>query len=616
MPIYWSDEPSGPRRRGDRQAGSRPSWGRLVAAGVVLAVIIAVSARLALVALVDAPVAYGPATLIPRPTNTTIAAATFEADGETEDRAAGTAIPLPTEQPRTFRLAMEQGLYDAYRASLDALDRAHEDMIVLPYAPGTTPEDLLTQRLADGVVFWTIEALPYGMPLAEIPYALVVHPSIDRPGFSLPQLVAIAEGLDETYTLVVPTDDRLIRAFLDLDYLGYFVARVDSWDDVVDYVASHDDAIGIVPWDRVDYRVRPVQIDGRRADPADTTGYPFCRRIWLMESSAMLMPEASLEDLSHELAYQPGKTVVLVAVGDMMLGSHCADLIAEEGASYPFEGRGVWGLLSEADVALGSLASALSERGELAEGLTGYRASAGSVGGLAYAGFDVLALASEQAMAFGSDALSDTLSSLNEAQIASVGAGANREEAYRGVVLEREGLRVAIVGLGLQGSEALAAGPESPGVAWLDERWALWAVREAREQADVVVVSCHWGEPFVSEVSPEQIAAAEALLEAGADLIVGHGAHTVQALSYQKDGIVAYGLGDFVYHPWSDPSTTLGLALRCTLGAQGIKAVDLVPLRVSDCQPYVLEGEDAAAAISLVTELRIPQESGATPTPD
>ena len=217
----------------------------------------------------------------------------------------------------------------------------------------------------------------------------------------------------------------------------------------------------------------------------------------------MLMPEASLEDLSRELAYQPGQTVVLIAVGDMMLGGRCADVVAVEGASYPFAGRGVWELLSEADVALGSLASPLSQRGELGEGLTGYRASTGSVEGLAYAGFDVISLASHQAMAFGPDALSDTLSSLSDAEIASVGAGANREEAYRAVVLEREGLRVAMVALNSQGPEALAAGPESPGVAWLDARWALWAVREAREQADVVVVSCHWGEPLVSEVSPE-----------------------------------------------------------------------------------------------------------------
>ncbi|MGC9359111.1 MAG: CapA family protein [Anaerolineae bacterium] len=615
MPIYWSDKPSGPRRRGDQRAPSSLSWERILAAGVVLAVIIAVSARLALVALVDAPVAFGSVTLIPRPTNTATPVPPAGAGGRADARTVGTAIPMPTAQPRTFRLAVEQDLYATFSSPLEALDRAHEDVIVLPYAPGTTPEDLLTQRLADGVVFWTIEALPYGMPLAEIPYVLVVHPSIDRPGFSLPQLVAVAEGLDETYTLVVPTDDRLIRAFLDLDYLGYLVARVDSWDDVVGYVGSHDDAIGIVPWDSVDYRVRPVLIDGRGADPADTAGYPFCRRIWLMESSAMLMPAASLEDLRRDLAYEPGQTVVLVAVGDVMLGSHCGDLIAEAGPSYPFEGRDVWKLLSGADIALGNLASPLSERGELADGLAGYRAHPGSVEGLVYAGFDALSLANEQVTAFGSAALSDTLTSLRDAQIAPVGAGANREEAYRGVVLEREGLRVAIVGLNLGESEALAAGPEFPGVAWLDETWALRAVREACEQADVVVVSCHWGEPFVSEVSPEQIAAAEALLDAGADLIVGHGAHVVQALSYQEDGIVAYGLGDFVYHPWSDPNTSLGLALRCTLGAQGVKAVELVPLRVSDCQPYVLEGEDAAAAISLVTELAISHESAATPTP-
>jgi hypothetical protein len=603
MPIYWSDEPKGPRRPGARRCGSSPSWGRILTLSVALAGIIAVSVRLALVVLVDAPVAYGSATLLPRPTATPTAVPPSKGGGATDIRPGGIDIPMPTAQPRTFRLAVEQELHDAYFDSLDALDRAHEDVIVLPYAPGMTAEDLLTQRLADGVVFWTINALPYGMPLAEIPYALVVHPSSDRVGFSLSQLVAVAEGLDETYTLVVPTDDRLIRAFLDLDYLGYLVARVDSWGDIVSYVGRHDDAIGIVPWDSVDYRVRPVSVDGRRADPAETAGYPFCRRIWLMESSAGLMPAASLADLRRHLAYEPGRTVVLVAVGDMMLGSHCGDLVAKRGPSYPFEGMGTWPLLTGADIALGSLISPLSDRGEQGDNLVGYRADPRSAAGLTYAGFDVLSLANEQVMAFGSAALSDTLATLRDAGVAPVGAGANREEAYRPVVLERDNLRVAFVALDSAGSEALAAGPESPGVARMDGTWAARAVREAREQADVVIVSCHWGQPLVSEVSLEQMAAAETLLEAGADVIVGHGAHVLQAVSYRGEGVVAYGLGDFVYHPWSDPSTTLGLALRCTLSAQGVKAIELVPLRVSDCQPYVLEGEEAAATISMVTEL-------------
>ena len=617
MPVYWSDDPKGTRRRDERHPRSAPNWGRVLAVGLLLAVVAAVSARLTLVALVGAPVALGVPTLCPRPTATPTAAQTPDANVAAVSQASGAAIPSVAPEPRTFRLAVEQDLYDAHIRSLDALDRAHDDVIVLPYVPGTSPEDLLTQRLADGIVFWTIEPLPYGIPLAEIPYALVVNHKIDRNGFSLPQLVAIAEGLDETYTLIVPNDDRLVRAFLDLDYLGFPVAHVDSWSDVIAYVGSHGDAIGIVPWDLVDYRVRPVLVDGRRADPAETAGYPFCRRIWLLESSAMLMPATSLEDLRRDLAYDAGPTVVLVAVGDVTLDSYCGERIAEEGPRYPFEGAGVWSLLSGADITLGSLACVLSDRGDLGDGLTSYRADRTLLEGLVYAGFDVFSLANEHAMAFGSEALTDTLTALQGAGIAAVGAGINRDKAYGPVVLERNGLRVAILGVNLVGSEALAAGPDTPGVAWLDSTWALRAVREARKKADVVIVSCHWGQEHVSEISPEQSAAAEGLLEAGADLIVGHGSHVVQAISYRENGVVAYSLGDLIYHPWSwsDPDTTLGLALRCILGSQGIKVVELVPLRVTDCQPYVLEGEEAAAAISYVGELTGQKEGAVTPTP-
>lgn len=609
MPSYWSDEPGHrPRRRDGDRPRSFPGSGRVVAATLILLIVVVISVRLALVALIDAPAGPGVPTLLSRPSAAPTDPEPAAAVAGAGPSPAATAIPSLTPQPRTFRLAVEQGLYDAFATPLDALDRTHENVIVLPYVPHTTPEDLLTQRLADGVVFWTNEPLPYGMPLAEIPYALVVHPQIDRSGFSVPQLVAIAEGLDETYTFVVPSDDRLVRALLDLDYLGLSVVRVDSWADVVAYVASHEDALGIVPWDLVDHRVRPVLVDGHRADPAETTGYPFCRRIWLLESSAMLMPAEALHDLRRDLAYGADPSVVLVVVGDVMLGGYCGERIAEDGPRYPFEGEGVWSLLSGAEITLGNLACALSHRGELTAGLTSYRADPASVEGLVYAGFDALSLANEHTPAYGAEALLDTMHVLHEAGIVTVGAGEDREQAYEPVILERDGLRVALLAFNLVGSEDFAATADKPGVAWLDDTWALRAIRDAREKADLVIVSCHWGQMHASEAAQGQTAAAEALLQAGADLIIGHHPHVVQAMSYQDNGVVAYSLGDLIYHPWSDPSSALGLALRCILDSRGVKSVELVPYRVVHCQPYLLQGEEAAAAISHVSALPVASE--------
>ncbi len=611
MPIYWNDEPNQGRSAHSQKKPPAQS-GRWFVAALAVLVLTAVSVRLALVVLVDAPAAPSAVTLVPRPSVTPTAespAEAFSADASPHS----TEVPSPTMPPRTFRLAVEQDLYAAFSSPLEALDRAHEDVIVLPYAPSSSPEDLLTQRLADGVVFWTVEPLPYGIPLAEIPYALVTHPQLDREGFSRSQLGAIADGLDETYTLVVPRDDQLVRAFLERDYWGLTVARVESWDEAIGYVAAHDDALAIVPWEVVDQRVRLAAIDGRRADPTSTADYPFCHRIWLLESSAMLMPDAALEELRRELAHETSPTVRLVAVGDVMLGGYCAEQMSEQGPLYPFGDPGLTALILEADVALGNLASPLSRQGELLEGVTAYRGDPTTAEVLARVGLDVMSVANEQVSAFGPEALLDTINALREAGIEAVGAGATRDAAYAPVVVERNGLALAILALNAIGPEELAASSERAGVAWLDDSRALWAVAEASRKADLVVVSCHWGEPHTDQATADQITVGEALLGAGADLVIGHHPHTVQAISYQPGGVVAYSLGDLVYHPWSEAASAEGVVLVATLGDGAVRSVELVPYRVESCRPRLLEGGEAAAVLSRASALAT---STPNPTPN
>ena len=606
MPVYWDDEPQPSRQgRAARQRGPRHGRGRQAAAAVVVLIMVAISVRLALVALVEAPAAPGAITLVPRPSET-LAPAPVAETAPAEATSQATVFPSPTVPLRTFRLAVEQALYDAFLRSLEALDRAHEDVIVLPYAPGATPEDLLTQRLADGVVFWTVDPLPYGIALAEIPYALVTHPQNERDGFSQSQLGAIVDGLDETYTFVVPSDDRLVRAFLNRDFWSLRAVRVGTWAEVVSYVANHAEAMAVVPWEEVDQRVRLVAVDGRRADPTDTVSYPFCHRIWLLESSAMLMPDVALGDLQRELAYETSPTVRLVAVGDVMLGGYCGEQMAEKGLLYSFGDPDLAALLADADIALGNLASPISERGELMAALTVYRADPMAAQALAEVGFDLMSAANEHVPAFGGEALLDTLDALREAGVEPVGAGVNRDEAYAPVVIARNGLQVAFLAFSEVGPDELAATADTAGVAWLHDSRALRAVAEASRSADLVVVSCHWGDLHALQVTEAQVAAAEALLGAGADLVIGHHSHTVQAVSYGEQGVVAYSLGDLVYHPWSSTSSVDGVALVATLGGSGVRAVELVPFRVEECRPRLLDGEAADVVLDRASALPTP----------
>ncbi|HNJ67105.1 MAG TPA: CapA family protein, partial [Turneriella sp.] len=91
----------------------------------------------------------------------------------------------------------------------------------------------------------------------------------------------------------------------------------------------------------------------------------------------------------------------------------------------------------------------------------------------------------------------------------------------------------------------------------LDEMRAL--VKKARENADIVVISCHWGgegekflhtkretEIFFGENRGNLPLFAHAAIDAGADLILGHGPHVVRALELYKNRLIVYSLGNFI----------------------------------------------------------------------
>ena len=85
---------------------------------------------------------------------------------------------------------------------------------------------------------------------------------------------------------------------------------------------------------------------------------------------------------------------------------------------------------------------------------------------------------------------------------------------------------------------------------------AVTAVRDARGRSDVVVVSVHWGvppgwaAPFQGVLAGYQRPAAHALIDAGADLILGHHPHTLHGVEIYKDRPICYSLGNFISTRW------------------------------------------------------------------
>jgi poly-gamma-glutamate synthesis protein (capsule biosynthesis protein) len=160
------------------------------------------------------------------------------------------------------------------------------------------------------------------------------------------------------------------------------------------------------------------------------------------------------------------------------------------------------------------------------------------------------------------------------------------------------------------------AGADKPGAAPFLKEIYVDAVRRAREQAEVVIVLPHWGREFTGQLSWEQVLGAEALVAAGADLVVGNNPHHVQAVeAFPNGATVAYALGNFVFdQQWSDGTryTVQGLLLRARFRGAELQGVDLLPIHIVDnFQPRLAPPGEAAEILQAVADsLRTKPGSG------
>jgi poly-gamma-glutamate capsule biosynthesis protein CapA/YwtB (metallophosphatase superfamily) len=253
--------------------------------------------------------------------------------------------------------------------------------------------------------------------------------------------------------------------------------------------------------------------------------------------------------------------IILGFAGDAMLGRATAEALRTHGPAFLWERASP--LLQRPSWLLANLECALTvrrRRGSKASPVFFFRAPpADGVAALHAAHVSCVNLANNHVLDFGIAGLHDTLAALDRAGIAHVGAGANLAAASAARLFSLGRLRLAVLGF-TDNEPGWAASPTRPGVYYVpvdpgDSAFAalLNRIRAARAQADLVIVSAHWG-PNMSE-HPRAAArrAARLLVEAGASVVHGHSAHVVQGVELVEEQPVLYDCGglvdDYAVHP-------------------------------------------------------------------
>jgi len=295
------------------------------------------------------------------------------------------------------------------------------------------------------------------------------------------------------------------------------------------------------------------------------------------------------------------RPITVAVTGDI----HGEGVVATGLASGDSPLRFVAPVLAAADIAVVNLETAVGSLGSPEEKQYVFRASPALLTALADAGVDVVTLANNHALDYGRDGLAETIRLAREAGLTVVGAGEDADAAYAAAVVEREGHRVAVVGLSRVLSAGWAAGPGRSGLASAyDEDAAVAAVRRAAEQADHVVVVVHWGVERAACPDAAQRRLAGLLTAAGADVVAGHHPHVLQGIEERGDAVVAYSLGNFVWYHDSGESALTGV-LTARLPAAG-EPYAFTPARIGpDGAPRPLEA-DAGLPVRAVLDARSP----------
>ena len=264
----------------------------------------------------------------------------------------------------------------------------------------------------------------------------------------------------------------------------------------------------------------------------------------------------------------------IAAVGDIMLGTDFPQnrLAGDDGAGYLAAATPV---LSGADIAFGNLEGVLMDGGEPAKKCSNpsacylFRSPPRYAAHLRVAGFDVISLANNHARDFGEEG--------RDASMAALDAEGILHSGREGTVAswEHDDLRFAM----------LAFSPTKGSWPLLSVGIAEAAVAEVAAAHDVVIVSFHGGaegkpgaerlgfgmEYAYGEPRGNVVDFARRVIDAGADLVLGHGPHVPRALELYQDRLIAYSLGNFATYYGISVSGAKGYApvLVTEIDAQG-----------------------------------------------
>lgn len=268
-------------------------------------------------------------------------------------------------------------------------------------------------------------------------------------------------------------------------------------------------------------------------------------------------------------------TISVVGVGDIMLGTNFPDTSYLPPDSGQYLLANVQAYLQDADLTFGNLEGVVLDSGGTQKTCSDpklcylFRMPRYLAGHLKNAGFDVLSTANNHAGDFGDEGRKSTLQVLDSLEIQHAG-----QLMHPTAVFEHKGIKWGFI----------AFSPNYGTLSITQTETAVKMVKELAAQTDIVLVSFHGGaegskhqhitrqtETYYGENRGNVYEFSHALVDAGADIIFGHGPHVTRAIEVYQDRLIAYSLGNFATYARFNLRGENGLApiLKVYTSAEG-----------------------------------------------
>ncbi len=297
----------------------------------------------------------------------------------------------------------------------------------------------------------------------------------------------------------------------------------------------------------------------------------------LKNQNLMIDSDESTESAKEQsLTEETDEAVSLLFAGDIYFSEHVLNAYDHAGGIGGVLGESLRETIAESDLFMANLEFPFSDRGtKAADKQFTFRVSPSRVSVLQEIGPDLVTVANNHALDYGTDALIDTCDTLDAAGILHVGAGKNLEEAKKPQIIEKNSKKIGFLGVTrVFPTGDWAASTTRPGMfSAYDTAPVVNEIQKIKKQCDYLVVYIHWGIERNTQPESYQREIGHQYIDAGADLVVGSHPHVLQGIENYNGKWILYSLGNFVFGS-SIPETML---VKANVDGQGETSLSMVP---------------------------------------